>query len=268
VGKSKRGCLLCGATPLTSAHLIARSFGAELPTTGDGVVYASRRRDDVSQSVLPEHRDFSSDAADQRVKQLCGPCNRDFMGSIESSIRESFVAMVRDEALVLTRDGAASLATWASLFAMLRATQDRGPRMIPPQHAANLRRNGTPPPGTSVWLGSCQAVPTIWTRHVRFALPAELGDGSTVLAHQTTLAWGALFLVVVGIANVEVADLLARNPPPLLSRSMTRIWPGSAPVPFPGELVSTEPRMRVISNCVLQFSGGVPLLDDYAVKTW
>lgn len=193
--------MFCGARPLTKTHLLALQFLPHFPAV-DG--YSTRRdwHDDGVAEPTERHIHRDGPALEVWVKRACWPCNGEWMAGIENQIAAPLIEMAWGEKGLLTRDGMLSLATWATIVAMLRGAAAADVTALDPRDPVFLRQNSSPPPGYRVWAVHTEADWGFVDRHSRLLVEGNKG-------HMTWFVVGQVgFVVADQHGSVKVLPLM------------------------------------------------------------
>lgn len=204
-GTQQRACMFCGAPRMTKTHLIAqRAIRQHLPSTSSGI----ERNDvwfDASSGYQARHQDYHFDPLSQQVKRACDPCNRVWMGGIENDVAADVIALALGESRELDGRAASRLAVWATVVAMLRATQDPGEPFFDAADVRAIRETSQLPSGYVVWLIEGESRWDFPSRHQRILLSV---GGRT---HEPThLTWFWIGRSLYMVNHPIVSSLLSR----------------------------------------------------------
>lgn len=139
------------------------------------------------------------------------------MGRIEGATRDVFAMMSRAESVFLDRGQQHALATWATIVAMLRSSQEPGTPAATEEEVRRVRERDEPAPGMGVWMVRGLPRPTLASRHMRGLSP----DGLLCWSNMTWI--GEAVFVVSSAALAESTSILLS----VLPSAVVRIYPTS-----------------------------------------
>lgn len=147
-----RLCIFCGASPVTSEHLIGRWTARFTDAEQRDIVQRSDREGEISRHE--DQRRWRARAYDRQAGIVCKACNTGWMSELEFAVSR----LLEPGALagrVLTQDEQTLLATWAMKTALtMNAAQPLDQRTIPVEIARAFGRHRDLPEGSRVWLAS------------------------------------------------------------------------------------------------------------------
>lgn len=225
---SRRVCLFCGGSPLTSAHIISRRLQGMLPPSDDGST--------MSQMWLGGDAPFVSmrtvnvSPFDHQVKRMCWPCNGEWMNSFEAATAETVAAMALGRPVSLTPELQWKLSTWLQIVVMLRATQDTGGSVFHPSDYQLVRESSIPLLGTRIWAVNMVNRPDPQSRHLRLAIELEEDYYSAFGMDHVSFIW--IGQVAFVVASERAADLVEARLKIAIS-ALREIYPISSAVPVP-----------------------------------
>ncbi|MFI0786719.1 hypothetical protein ACH4Q6_14135 [Streptomyces lydicus] len=192
-------------------------------------------------------RDIPESILDQKLRDVCGPCNNGWMNDLENRAESSLVSLLRGRRRHVSETDAAVLGTWAAKTAMVRGRVDGDPYTVPEAHRTHLMNSGTPPEHLTVWASTCEPHPSARTRHLRVGI--ELPGTSIVETHEDGETWvigaetrrsmGYVTTIVINhlalfIAEADSSDLhtelVAQLDP---TGRATKLWPGPQEFDWP-----------------------------------
>jgi hypothetical protein len=138
------------------------------PPSGPGrIVVAKHERwsEGLQEEIHQEWR--TKEAADFKVRCVCGPCNEGWMSAIESNARPSVGAMMRGEVLTLSNADQEKVANWLGLKAIIAQ------HSVPTAHIV---------PGWTRAFASKQCPPTSWQIRI-----ASHHDGASIFMSWTSV---------------------------------------------------------------------------------
>jgi len=151
-------CVFCGAKEVTDEHVwpdwVSRFLNEEvLP---DAELGKQRfETDPATMQQRPVGRKWGGPALDMKVKRVCGPCNRGWMGDVEQAAIPHLKPMIRGERVPVDRDARDALATWAFLRVLMAEYTHPKQVAVPESHRRWLHRERRPPrQGVYIWLAS------------------------------------------------------------------------------------------------------------------
>ena len=129
------------------------------------------------------------------------------------------------------------LALWAAKSAAVRASMDKGLRVIPDAHYQWIKDNLAPPPYTYIWLEHCEAPFDTWTRHLRVVI-SDKNLENPIQGHCTTIVLGELVFHIIGFsathnfATIEDIDSIIRLGG---KNCLQHLWPNLSAFQWPLE---------------------------------
>jgi len=82
------GCIFCGTSPTTNAHIFRKSWMSEIAPMSHGFVH---RRGQRSEFSGPGNTEWTTDAADLKVNAVCAGCNGGWMEKLDLATEDSFL---------------------------------------------------------------------------------------------------------------------------------------------------------------------------------
>ena len=151
---------------------------------------------------------------------VCANCNNRWLSVLENDTSAIVKPMLVADGATLTEAERATLGTWATKIALLLDCYGTNP-VVPHEYLKALATEGSPPPGTAVWLGA----------HTGALAMKTLGDVLTAIGPggsevptgiKVTFSIGRLvFLVVVRFAGSDPFPA----PSAAIARALVRLWP-------------------------------------------
>ena len=165
-----RKCIFCGAGPLTKTHIISKKLQDMLPPMDAQSARRSWWGNVETGESIDDSRVVNVSPLNHQVKRACAGCNNYWMNDIEESTRALVVSLAAGEARILSPKEWHDLATWSTIVAMLRATQEGGPSIMHPNDYQYIRDTSSPPPGYHFALLRGVRRDDLPTRHSRNTL--------------------------------------------------------------------------------------------------
>lgn len=247
---SRRVCLFCGGSPLTSAHIISKRLQGLLPSYDDGTTMLQMW---LGGGDIPEssRRTMNVSPFNHQVKRMCWPCNGEWMNSFEADTAEAVAAMALGQPVLLSPELQWKLSTWLQIVVMLRATQDTGPSVFHPSDYSMVRESSLPLVGTRIWAMNMVNRPDPLTRHFRVAIERESEHFTAAGLDHVSFIWiGQVAFIVAGEGAVEmveerleVARLALRDIYPVF-RANDVEWPPRGQANGPSLVLLTTPSDR------------------------
>ena len=149
-----RECLFCGSSgPLEKEHVFG-DWLRKLGFSGEGW------REITDESATPVSRIEQGGPFSKRLKIVCGPCNNEWMSSMEDGVKPLLVEMFNTVGKVKLDEPAQILfARWAfkTICVIDQLTPVRS--KVPLAHCRELRRKDRPPRQTQIWIGTATGDP-------------------------------------------------------------------------------------------------------------
>jgi hypothetical protein len=167
----------------------------------------------------------------EKVRCVCGDCNRHWMSDLETDASQHLKPMIRGEKARLNEGAQALVATWAALRAAV-LDQAHGGAGVPRAHhqalyAHRQRGERRPPQGSWIRLAAYQnpgqEPPAYHGTRLHATRPAERLPPSNTNGYAATFTIGYLMCHVIGFEGA-IEDRTPRDSRRLM-RVATRIWP-------------------------------------------
>ncbi|MCU1485236.1 MAG: hypothetical protein JWN67_1982 [Actinomycetia bacterium] len=173
MGQSRRTvrCTFCGLIrPQAKEDVIPKWLARELG--GVAPFVAEARHFSGSDELISRTERKVGSAAAYKLRGVCVTCNNGWMSELENAARAVLLPMVRGETVVLDATAQVLVASWCAKTALTLDAWDR-PRGVPEEVGTRLlERQGVPPPGCRVLIGSIMPIPGgIGIPHARRELP-------------------------------------------------------------------------------------------------
>lgn len=162
------GCIFCGASPITNAHIFRKAWIDEVTPRARGFRH---RRGPRAQVPGPGQREWIKDAIDLKVKAACNDCNSGWMERLDLAAEEAFLthAVLGFDVKLALMSERTTLARWCALITVL-LDQTLRPPTVPRRHHMSLY-DGEIPEGFQAWIFRTQPPEdrdVVWTgsRHL------------------------------------------------------------------------------------------------------
>jgi hypothetical protein len=147
-------CLFCGSSaPLTEEHVFPKWL-RQLGYTGHGW------REILDERATPVNRVEKGSPFNKTVKVVCGPCNNEWMASMEDGVKPILLRMfnLTDQ---IALDGSAQLllSRWAFKTMCVIAELGTDASPIPLAHPREFRATDRPPAQCQLWIGTATGQP-------------------------------------------------------------------------------------------------------------
>ncbi|WP_129286481.1 hypothetical protein [Streptomyces sp. GZWMJZ-114] len=249
-----KACIFCGKSApevkMTGEHVLRKELANQVlwpverkrtesrvfPIPGVGFGFKSR---DIPESIL-----------DQRLVEVCEPCNSGWMNRLEQSAEQYLFPILRGEEIEVNEAGARLLAAWAAKTAMVRARVDGEPYCVPEEHRRHMVASSSPPKNTMIWVHQYGPSRPARTRHCkighRSTSPVIVRDDQgdewvTGVAEEIALGhitYLAINHVIFFVAEAMTGDLLAEIELSLApTGAHCQIWPDPQAFKWPMETI-------------------------------
>jgi hypothetical protein len=228
------GCIFCGTSPTTNAHLFRKAWIAQLFPTS----YKYRHSRDSLTVPKDEREWWTADVADIKVNAACSRCNGGWMNDLDHAAEDLFLtkaALGFDARLALMSEKE-TIARWLSLVVCLSDQTSTSPRL--PLRIHDAVHDGRVPDEMHAWLYATDApsdpngpgiANTLWGANRHFTVSSDIAEPVDVLVVTFCINRLVAQVSVVTDAGPDKAFLVrsldgyARQlwPPPLMLFS----WP-------------------------------------------
>jgi hypothetical protein len=218
-----RGCVFCGARPLTAEHVFAAYL--QKLTRGAPVVEHTRTAE-VAGVVHPTLR-YDQKVFDQKVKAVCAACNNGWMAELETAARPLLEPGLRGRGRSYHRGGQAILAAWAFKTGLMLNEVFRDIQTgVPSAHYEHLFANRTPPPGVTIWMTAYGGIQPAGFQAQGMAVsrPGEIAtDDDIPNLYVMTLTLGPFAFQIFGVhdSNININPETSR----IGDGRVHRLWP-------------------------------------------
>jgi hypothetical protein len=143
------GCIFCGKSPLTNAHIFRRGWMDGLVP---GAARFRNRHIRTEPGAEPHDKSWPAKQADVQVKAVCARCNDGWMDKLDHAAEDMFATAAAQgrDAVVASPIDRCTLARWCTLIAVLADQGQASPRVGSEVHAQLYA--GDLPAGVRVWL--------------------------------------------------------------------------------------------------------------------
>lgn len=213
-----RTCIFCGASDLTTEHVLGRWLEAQLPGKRGGFAM-------VRVNLKTETGEgFRTRAMPVQTNRVCAKCNNGWLSNIEAAASRQAGPLIRGLKRRLRPERQTTIATWATKTAILLRYALSPPRPTPRDQREWLFKHAEPPPNSFVFLARYGGDPTgVDWRHQRAGGHIE---DEPVEAEIVTMRIGHLVWQVAQFFTDDEIEL-AR---PGDSRVIIPIWPATGQV--------------------------------------
>lgn len=230
--RTDSSCVMCGRTPRTRAHIIAKNIRDVLPRDG-------HRTTNVVAEVpvsarLPKRSNVSAwnngaHMLDAQPRVLCADCNNDWMNRLEEAATPIIADLITGATREIAEDQARSVAEWALAAAIVRAEMTDMIRPVDADLRKAFRVSGLEALPVSVDLYALVHEPgSRVTQRISSSVVHDAVDGN-VPGHMIAFWLESLGIVVALEEFVARANRAAR----VLNRSVLRVWPTPSPSTWP-----------------------------------
>lgn len=249
----KAPCALCGEySEMTGEHVIASWIGKIVGYEAK-VTYNTFRFDGQNEEREVEH---IGGHRESKIPVLCEPCNSEWSSQIQNETREFLKPVLEGERWYLSMKEREQLATWMSLYTIVRQFLDPQLVVIPPERRlsfykssrktirqvsrrkATVGLNGYPVPGINVWITKFDGDLANFASHYRAIqlISTKREDvkqeGARLNTYFSAVAFGNLVLLAFGsnlpsMQNMCNLSVLSINHY-LRHIGMQQVWPNYA----------------------------------------
>jgi hypothetical protein len=248
-GNKDTGCAFCGHHGNRSAEHVWPRWVRKYVDLTDAVRYENpagiERISATSYRATPTTNEAKTGSVlTMRTREVCRICNNGWMSALETNTEQTFGTLWRaiDDGLSLSLqpDSCTSLAAWATKTSWTRELAISRSTATTPAMRGFLRKHGSPPPLTQVWLGRHRGEDLI-LRQGTFTFAhrdAPFGTNDARRALWTVIALRGVALLAYSV-NGDGVPTPARD-----SSKWTRIWPFDADPAFPPSRVMDDAEVR------------------------
>jgi hypothetical protein len=223
-----RGCIFCGAKPLTREHLFPLWLSEIVRDGADFFSHADGKG-----------RNWSHPKLDIKVKCVCGPCNWGWMHELEDEAAPTLTPLIRGEARTLTANDQRLIGRWVAKTATVVTSVERRAAQVPADLRRLVRDQTEPPRNVHIDLYAYgPGLRAVWYRadvlqmeSVKLYRPPNVGH-----LHSVALSVGH-FVALAGIFPVANMTVM---PPPGDATFRVNIWPGGPDVDWPPQGILDE----------------------------
>jgi hypothetical protein len=196
--RADRGCIFCGATPLSKEHAIPRWIGEALhESEPPGASWETHYQFGRPAETMERRHAAPSNRPVVEVNCVCVPCNTGWMSRLEGQAKPLLLPMIRGEATRLDLPAQLVLATWAVKTTLVLEFMRRGMFVATPEMRTALMERTRPPDTFRVRLAAVARPTDQPLRFQTFVATTQGPDGSPdvlcstlLIAHLALQVWG------------------------------------------------------------------------------
>jgi hypothetical protein len=238
---SKRTCLFCGDTPVSSEHAMPLWTGKVIPGSGPWIHRHAERHGDNP------IRGWSKNVPDLKCNAACRSCNEGWMARLEDRGKPILTPLIQGRSTRLELHDIATVCFWAlKTSLMLDRCSDADRQSVPRDVFAELYAAQTVLPSAYLWIGSCDVARGSWFQ--ARTLDLDSGDATTP-GFGATLWVGRVVFEVIAVELVGPVTLGLKED---ALAAMAPIWPRNFKLDWPVTPAMTQAQVVELGDRIAE----------------
>ena len=151
----QKTCIFCGKTPLSKEHIWPDWAGSLLPGSGGYRTEHFLQRHRTRTTLQQTHNQRPGHTKSSRIRNVCKPCNNEWMKTIEEAAKPILEPMIKGETVVLKEREQTTLATWITLKMIVTETHMNKAPIAPVADRQNFMSDPAPLRDMKIYISSC-----------------------------------------------------------------------------------------------------------------